>query len=99
MIKATEKNRKILITVSLILIVIGLTVVPFIIARNAKFKGSDDKAKNAIKAIDPNYKPWFSSFWTPPSSEMESFLFALEAAIGAGIIGYGLGYMKGKSKK
>ena len=99
MIKATGKNRKILITVSLILMVMGLTVVPFIIAKNAEFNGSDNKAKDAINELDPNYKPWFSSFWTPPSSEMESFLFALEAAIGAGIIGYGLGYMKGKSKK
>ena len=99
MIKATGKNRKILITVSLILIVIGLTVVPFIIAKNAEFNGSDDKAKNAINELDPNYKPWFSSVWTPPSIEVESFLFALQAAIGAGIIGYGLGYMKGKSKK
>ena len=99
MIKATEKNRKTIITMSLVLIVIGLTVIPFIIAKNAQFNGSDGKAKSAITEVSPGYKPWFTSIWKPPSAEMESFLFALQAAIGAGIIGYGLGYLKGKSKR
>ncbi len=32
------------------------------------------------------------------SGEIESLLFALQAAIGAGVIGFGLGYLKGKKK-
>lgn len=59
------------------------------------FGGSDDAASEAIGA---DYKPWFSSIWEPPSGEIESLLFALQAAIGAIIIGYFIGYWNGKSK-
>ncbi len=44
------------------------------------------------------YQPWFSSVWTPPSGEIESLLFALQAAFGAIIIGYFLGYYRGLAK-
>ena len=93
-----NKQKKILLNIVLIFIVIALAVVPFFVAKNAAFKGADNKAKDAINEVAPNYKPWFSSIWTPPSSEVESLLFALQAAVGAGIIGFGLGYIKGKSK-
>ncbi len=36
--------------------------------------------------------------WEPPSGEIESFLFCLQAAIGAGFIGYYIGVKKGASK-
>ena len=42
--------------------------------------------------------PWFESFWEPPSGEIESLLFAVQAAIGAIIIGYAVGYWKGQKK-
>ena len=35
----------------------------------------------------------------PPSGEIESLLFALQAAIGAVIIGYFFGYWRGKGKE
>jgi|GEM_PF-6127702 ABC-type cobalt transport system, periplasmic component len=35
----------------------------------------------------------------PPSGEIESLLFALQAAIGAIIIGYILGYFQGQAKE
>ena len=35
----------------------------------------------------------------PPSGEIESLLFALQAAIGAIIIGYAFGYWRGQSKE
>ena len=44
-------------------------------------------------------KPWFSSIWEPPSGEIESLLFALQAAIGAIIIGYFFGYWRGQGKE
>ena len=55
------------------------------------FTGSDDKAKDMIGTIAPNYKPWFSPVMEPASGEIASLLFALQAALGAGIIGYWLG--------
>ena len=57
----------------------------------ALFGGSDDRAQQAIGAIAPGYRPWFSPLFTPASDEIASLLFALQAAIGAGVIGYWLG--------
>jgi cobalt/nickel transport protein len=55
------------------------------------FKGADDKAKEAISEIAPDYKPWFNSIMEPSSGEVASLLFAMQAAIGAGFLGYWLG--------
>ncbi len=63
----------------------------------AEWVGTDEKAKQAINEIDPHYKPWFSPIWEPPSGEIESFLFSLQAAIGSLLVGYFIGYYKGKN--
>lgn len=84
--------------VLLILAVIILATLPLFIQKNAEFGGADNKAKEAISEINSNYKPWFSNIWTPPSKEIESLLFALQAAAGAGFIGYFIGYARGKNK-
>lgn len=94
-----NNNSKIIKNLILVSIVIILCIIPFFISRNAEFGGADDRAKNAISEIKPDYKPWFSPIWEPPSGEIASLLFALQAAIGAGILGYGLGYMRGRAKK
>ena len=62
------------------------------------FTGSDNQAEAQITVIQPGYKPWFSPLWEPPSSEIESLLFGLQAAIGAAAIGYCLGFYRGRSK-
>lgn len=80
----------------LLVIVVVLSFAPLYIARNAKFAGADAQAEQAINSLDANYKPWFKPLWTPPSGEVESFLFALQAAIGSGFVFYYLGYSKGK---
>lgn len=55
------------------------------------FAGADDKAKDLVGEIDPNYTPWFEPLMEPASGEIASLLFALQAALGAGFIGYYLG--------
>lgn len=55
------------------------------------FGGADGKAQQAIGQIAPDYKPWFAPLMEPASNEIASLLFALQAAIGAGVIGYWLG--------
>jgi cobalt/nickel transport protein len=85
-------------TIILLIAVIALAVVPLLVAAGGDFGGSDDKAETAITEIDPGYTPWFSSIWEPPSGEIESLLFALQAAIGAGLVFYALGYYMGRAK-
>mgnify|MGYP003530189175 FL=1 len=55
------------------------------------FGGADGKAQQAIGQIAPDYQPWFAPLMEPASNEIASLLFALQAAIGAGVIGYWLG--------
>lgn len=98
-VKRVKNNRGILINIILIALVIALAVVPLIIQKDAEFAGADSQAEQAITEINADYQPWFSSIWEPPSGEIESLLFALQAAIGAGVLGYGLGYLRGRNKK
>ena len=51
-----------------------------------------------IKTIKPDYEPWAKNLIELPGEETESLLFALQAALGAGIVGYVLGYFKGERK-
>lgn len=96
-----EKKKNNLLRKNLILgfLVVVITITPLIFLKNADFTGSDEKAENEITEINKNYKPWFSSLWEPPSGEIETLIFSLQAAIGAGFIGYYFGYQRGKSKK
>lgn len=55
------------------------------------FGGTDNQAQAAIGQIAPHFQRWFEPLLEPASDQVESLLFALQAAIGAGIIGYWLG--------
>ena len=55
------------------------------------FGGADEQAQQAIGQLAPGYQPWFAPLIEPASSEIASLLFALQAAFGAGVIGYWLG--------
>lgn len=81
----------------LIAIVVALFAAPLLLAPSAEYVGSDSAAEQAIS--DTGYTPWFNPVWEPPSGEIETLLFSLQAAIGALIIGYFVGYERGKRKK
>lgn len=80
----------------LLIIVVALAFGPLFLARNAEFAGADVQAGEAIGTVAPNYTPWFEPLYEPASGEVETFLFALQAAIGSGFFFYYLGYSKGK---
>jgi len=83
------------------LAIVVLTVAPFWIASGppaepgleapAMFGGADERAQQAIGVVAPEYTPWFAPVFEPASGEIASLLFALQAAIGAGVIGFWLG--------
>ena len=62
------------------------------------FAGADNKAKDLIGVIAPDYRPWFEPILEPASGEISSLLFALQAALGAGFIGYYLGAAVSREK-
>jgi len=72
-----------------------LMVLPLLLHRATDeaeiFGGSDGQAQEEITRIAPGYEPWFEPLFEPPSGEIESMLFTLQAALGAGFIGFYLG--------
>ncbi len=78
------------------IIVIVFAVLPLITLKNAEFAGADGLAETAITEINPDYEPWFSSLYEPASGEIESLLFAVQAALGAGVAGFILGRITAK---
>jgi cobalt/nickel transport protein len=94
-----KPKNKLAINLVLIAVVIALAVIPLILMSGAEFGGADGEAEEVITEIDRDYEPWFSSIYEPPSGEIESLLFSLQAAIGAGIVGYGLAYLRFRGKK
>jgi len=86
---------------SIILLVLAaaLCVAPMILPIKGDFVGTDDAASTAIEASHPGYVRWTHPFWEPPSKEIESLLFALQAAFGAGILGYVIGRRHGSRRR
>lgn len=67
---------------------VGLLLVPFLAPGIGEWGGADVEGMALVSEQDPSYEPWFQPVWSPPSGEIESALFSIQAAIGGGIIGY-----------
>lgn len=94
-------NRNLLLVAGVVL----LAVIPMLLyqfgylptATGEPFTGADGQAEQVIGSLAPHYRPWFSPVWEPPSGEIESLLFALQAALGSGFIGYYVGHARGRA--
>jgi cobalt/nickel transport protein len=78
---------------------IALSFAPILIFQGKEFKATDSINITAIEEVKPGYKPWMEPVLKPSGGEIETFLFATQAAIGAGITGYILGLYKGRNEK
>lgn len=81
----------------IIAVVIILAIIPLLMVTGSEFGGADGMAEEAIQEIMPTYEPWFQSLLEPPGGETEGLLFAVQAALGAGFVGYVIGLFKGRS--
>ncbi len=90
-------TRRRLVTVLLVLGTVALFAVPLLIDQGtSEYPGTDGRATAAIQEQDPDYRPWFDSLLPPVSASVESGLFALQAALGGGALGYVLGRLRGR---
>lgn len=80
----------------LLVAIVVICVFPLMTLKDAEFAGADGLAEEAITEIAPDYEPWFNSLYEPASGEIESLLFALQAAIGSGVVCFILGRMTAK---
>lgn len=64
--------------------------------RPGAFGGTDSAVTALLR--ERGVVPWFRPLLEPAGPEVESGLFALQAAVGAGVGGYALGYLRGRQK-
>ncbi len=76
-----------------------LSMAPVLIHQGKEFKATDSINITAIEQVKPGYKPWFEPVIKPSGGEVETFLFATQAAIGSGVVCYILGLYKGRTER
>lgn len=91
-----KSNTKVVLV--LLLLVIAIAVFPLLAITDSEFGGADGQAEEVIADLAPGYEPWASPLIEPPGGETESLIFTLQAGIGAGIFGFGFGYLVAREK-
>ncbi|WP_394277607.1 energy-coupling factor ABC transporter substrate-binding protein [Luteococcus sp.] len=61
------------------------------------FAGTDSVVTEML--ADNGVTPWFEPLFEPGSGEVESGLFALQAGLGGGLLGYALGNLRGRHQQ
>lgn len=91
--------RKLSINTWLLSGAVILSMAPVLIYQGKEFKATDSINITAIEQVKPGYKPWFEPVIKPSGGEVETFLFATQAAIGSGVVCYILGLYKGRTER
>lgn len=91
-----SKNAKIIL--GCIILTIIIAVAPLLMIQDSEFGGADGAAEDLIGELNPSYQAWASPILEPPGGETESLLFSLQAGVGAGIVGFGFGYLIARKK-
>lgn len=95
--KAVQRGSSaLLLTAALLLLAAAITVGSLLYGyardADAEFGGADGQAEEVITVIEEDYEPWFSPLVGELPGEVESGLFALQAAIGGIVLGGAVGW-------
>lgn len=87
------------VTPILVVLLVGLFAFSFLMAprptaADAEAFAGTDATVTAMLESEHGVDPWFAPLFEPGSGEVESGLFALQAALGAGVLGYALGHLR-----
>ncbi|WP_315863442.1 energy-coupling factor ABC transporter substrate-binding protein [Thermosynechococcus sp. QKsg1] len=75
-----------------------LSTLPLLLVKG-DFEGADAQAEALISEVAPDFEPWAEPLFEPPSGEIESLLFAVQAALGAGVMGFILGQYRERHRQ
>lgn len=96
-------RRSTLITLALVAGIVAIVGLALVLdssrtGGDERFVGTDTAATTQIEQDNPDYEPWFQPFFAPSSGEIESGLFALQAAVGGIVLGYTVGALRGRRR-
>lgn len=81
-----------------VIALVALFVLPLTLApAESEFGGTDASVTEMIET-EHEAEPWFDNLFSP-APEIESGLFAMQAGLGAGILGFALGRLSSRGKK
>ena len=93
-----NKKRDIILLILVVIIAVAPMVMYSGLGEDeGYFSGTDDVASGIVE--ETGYEPNPITLWEPPSAEIESLLFAIQAAIGGLILGYFLGFWRGQASR
>lgn len=94
----SKKSKGIYVAGFVVIAVVVVAILAYGASVGFEFGGADDAAGGIV---GDDYVPWWSGIWGDYElpGETESMLFALQAAIGAIIIGYFIGWYRGQRAK
>lgn len=93
-----EQNRwitPVLVALLVILFAMSFALAPRPTSPDEEAFGGTDAAVTTLLE-QGGTEPWFAPIFEPGSGEIESGLFGLQAALGAGVLGYALGNLRGR---
>ena len=83
---------------ALLLAAVLIAAIPLALLRDTDFAGADGAAEEVVQELDQDYEPIAKPLLEPPGGETESLLFCLQAALGAGVLGFGFGWLAARKK-
>ncbi|QGF23547.1 energy-coupling factor ABC transporter substrate-binding protein [Raineyella fluvialis] len=93
-----ERRQRAWVTWTLVGVIVVLLVATFTIARamapGAQFGGTDSAAVTALAGN--GVTPWFQPVFRVGSAEIESGLFAAQAALGGAVLGWAIGRLQSR---
>jgi cobalt/nickel transport protein len=93
-------TRRRLVNLALLVAVVALFAIPYLIRTHAggggAYAGTDSAAVSQVQKVDPTYRPWFRPVFETSSTEVQSGLFAIQAAIGGGAFGFVIGRLSAR---
>jgi cobalt/nickel transport protein len=96
-----QKYRLEIISLLAVIAFCGMFLFTTATMSGAEFAGSDTLGSSQIAEMtgipEEEFQPLIPQ-WAPPSGEIESALFALQAAVGGIFLGWVFGYWKGQKK-
>ncbi|AKK02911.1 energy-coupling factor ABC transporter substrate-binding protein [Corynebacterium epidermidicanis] len=89
-------------TLALIALAVGIAIFPVFFHFGSPdeelFQGTDSGAEAVVAQQAPDYEPWAQPLIGELAPEVESGIFAAQAALGAGVLGYALGVFRGRKQ-